>query len=170
MFSESKIVEALNYFYYNYTVTYFIPFTPGGMEKIRAEKETLFAKRKEAVENLRIAREMGDLSENAAYKVARGELSAIDFRLRRLNYLIKVGRISTAPTTGKIGIGSKITIVQDKKMLEFEIVGSFESDPAKGRISHISPLGKKLMGKVKGDRITVSTPRGLTSYQVISVL
>ncbi len=73
----------------------FIPFTRSGMEKIKAEKETLFAKRKGAVENLRTAREMGDLSENAAYKVARGELSAIDGRLRRLNYLIKVGRIQT---------------------------------------------------------------------------
>lgn len=150
-------------------MTYIIPFTSGGMEKIKAEKEALFVKRKGAVENLKVAREMGDLSENAAYKVARAELSSIDSRLRHLSYLLKTGRIQTAPTTGKIGIGSKITVLQDNKNMRFEIVGSFESDPAKSRISHLSPLGKALMGKVSGDKITVSTPSGSTSYQVLSV-
>lgn len=147
----------------------FIPFTYAGMEKIKTEKETLMEKRKETVNNLRTAREMGDLSENAAYKVARSTLSSIDSRLRRLNYFIKAGKVQTAPTTGKIGIGSRIVISQGEKRLEFEIVGSFESDPAKGRISHVSPLGKALMGKVAGDKITVSTPTNSTSYQVLSV-
>lgn len=150
-------------------MTNFIPFTLNGMEKIKSEKESLFLKRKEAVENLRIAREMGDHSENAAYKAARAELSSIDSRLRHLSYLIRVGRIQTAPTTNIIGIGSNITILQKNKYLVFKIVGSFESDPVKGRISHISPLGKALMGKVSGDKITIATLNGSASYQILSV-
>lgn len=150
-------------------MTSFIPFTSEGMKKIKAEKETLLFKRKDKVENLRVAREMGDLSENAAYKVARMELSSLDSRLRYLSYLIKVGKVQTVPVTGKIGIGSKITVLQHKKNLAFEIVGSFESNPAKGSISHLSPLGKALMGKEEGNEITVTTPAGSVSYKILSV-
>lgn len=147
----------------------YILFTPEGLEKIKAEKETLTAKRIEAVQNLRTAREMGDLSENAAYKVARSELSSIDGRIKHLTYLIKAGRIPNAPITGKIGVGSRITVSQNDKIHEFKIVGSFESDPSTGKISHVSPLGKSLMGKVAGDKITISTPGGSSSYQVLTV-
>lgn len=147
----------------------YILFTLEGLEKIKAEKETLTAKRPEAVQNLRTAREMGDLSENAAYKVARSELSSIDGRIRHLTYLIKAGRVPNAPVTGKIGIGSLITVSQNGNKLDFEIVGSFESDPAKGKISHVSPLGKALMGKEAGNKITIATPGGSSSYQVLTV-
>jgi len=150
-------------------MTSIIPFTADGMEKIKVEKETLLLKRKDKVDSLRIAREMGDLSENAAYKVARMELSSLDSRVRYLSYLIRAGKVQSAPIIGKIGIGSKITILQDKKNLVFEIVGSFESNPAKGKISHLSPLGKALMGKAAEDKITVNTPGGSISYKIISV-
>ncbi|OGG03393.1 hypothetical protein A2W14_07500 [Candidatus Gottesmanbacteria bacterium RBG_16_37_8] len=150
-------------------MTSIIPFTADGMEKIKAEKETLLLKRKDKVDSLRIAREMGDLSENAAYKIARMELSSLDSRVRYLSYLIRAGKVQTSPIIGKIGIGSKITILQDNKNLAFEIVGSFESNPAKGKISHLSPLGKALMGKAAEDKITVSTPGGSNSYKIISV-
>lgn len=62
-------------------MTRFISFTASGFQKIKEEKENILLKRKTAVDNLRTAREMGDLSENAAYKVARGQLSAIDSRI-----------------------------------------------------------------------------------------
>lgn len=147
----------------------FIPFTYRGLEKVKEEKEALLVKRKPAVENLRIAREMGDLSENGAYKAARAELSSIDSRLRHLTNLLRLGRVQSQPTAGTIGIGSKVKLFDGKKYVEFEIVGSFESDPTLGRISHVSPLGKSLMGKGNGDKVTIQTPNGVTSYQIISV-
>jgi len=153
----------------NLIMTRFISFTHLGFQKIKEEKENILIKRKTAVENLRTAREMGDLSENAAYKVARGQLSAIDSRIRHLDYLVRCGRVETAPQTGEIGIGSKVELLGNEKEMKFEIVGSFESNPAAGKISHISPLGKELMGKKAGDNITVHSPNGTVSYQVMSV-
>lgn len=147
-----------------------ISFTSWGFEKIKKERESLLLKRKSAVENLRTAREMGDLSENAAYKVARAELSSIDSRIRHLTKLILFGRVESAPSNGEIGIGSKITLMQGKTELEYEIVGSFESDPHLDKISHISPLGKALMGKKSGDKVTLSTLSGTVSYQVTEVI
>lgn len=147
----------------------FISFTASGFQKITEEKENILLKRKTAVDNLRTAREMGDLSENAAYKVARGQLSAIDSRIRHLDYLIRCGRVETAPQTGEIGIGSKAVLSLERKQLEFEIVGSFESDPSLGKISYISPLGKELIGKSAGDKITVVTPNGAVLYEVVRV-
>lgn len=150
-------------------MTRFISFTASGLQKIKEEKEEIQTKRKTAVENLRTAREMGDLSENAAYKVARGQLSAIDSRIRHLNYLCLYGRIETAPQTGIIGIGSNVELLRNDKKLVFEMVGSFESNPATGKISHISPLGKELIGKKAGDKITVTAPNGSISYLVMRV-
>lgn len=147
-----------------------IPFTPKGLENIKSEREKLLVKRKPAVENLRIAREMGDLSENGAYKAARAELSSIDSRLRHLSKLIRFGRVENTPTSGEVGIGSKVTLIQNGKQMAFEIVGSFESDPSLGKISHISPLGKALMGRKPGDKVTLSTPNGSSSYQVSGVI
>lgn len=150
-------------------MTKFISFTAEGLENIKKEKELLLVKRKSAVENLRTAREMGDLSENGAYKAARAELSSIDSRIRHLNYLLHVGRVENTPNTGEIGIGSKIILTQGNKQFEYELVGSFESDPSEGKISDMSPLGKVLMGKTPGAKVTLSTPSGISSYQVSSV-
>lgn len=150
-------------------MTRFISFTSSGFQKIKDEKESILIKRKTAVENLRTAREMGDLSENAAYKVARGQLSGIDSRIRHLDYLVRCGRVEQAPQTGVIGIGSKVALLQKGKQLKFEIVGSFESNPALYKISHVSPLGKALYGKKAGDKVRVSTPNGKVSYQVMNV-
>jgi transcription elongation factor GreA len=147
----------------------FIVFTQGGFDKIQHEKEALLEKRKVAVLELKNAREMGDLSENAAYKVARATLSSIDSRLRHLSKLIRYGRIAKAPNTGKIGIGSKVLLVSNGKNIEYEIVGSYESNPTKGTISHVSPLGRVLMGKEAGEAVHVVTPNGDVTYEVINV-
>ncbi len=150
-------------------MTRFISFTASGFQKIKDEKEEIQVKRKSAVESLRTAREMGDLSENAAYKVARGQLSSIDSRIRHLDFLLRSGRVETPPQTGGIGIGSKIELLGNDRKLAFELVGSFESNPLAGKISHISPIGKELIGKKAGDKITVVTPNGPVSYIVKSV-
>lgn len=151
-------------------MTKYIAFTPVGFERIIAEKDALTEKRPEAVENLRTAREMGDLSENGAYKAARAELSFIDSRLRHLSKLIRFGRVENTPTSGDVGIGSKVTLIQNGKQMTFEIVGSFESDPSLGKISHISPLGKALMGRKPRDKVILSTPNGFSSYQISGVI
>ena len=140
-----------------------------GLKKIKSERDIIIKKRKETVESLRTAREMGDLSENAAYHVARQKLSATDSRIRHLTYLIRSAKIINTPSADIVGIGSKVGLYDGKKRSNFEIVGTFEANPHEARISHISPLGKALMGKRLKDKVTITTPGGVTTYQVLSI-
>ena len=119
--------------------------------------------------NLRTAREMGDLSENAAYKVARQELSAIDARLRRLEYIIRLSTVVSNKGGDTVGFGNKVRIKGVEGEMEYCLVGGYESDPSKGKISHHSPIGQALLGKRAGDKISVTTPKGIVSYEIIAV-
>lgn len=146
------------------------PITAAGLASFKEEKIQLLEKRKSAVVNLRTAREMGDLSENAAYKVARQELSGIDSRLRYLEKIIRLSRIVESNSKDQIGIGNRVKLNGETGDMEYTIVGGFESDPARAKISHISPIGKALIGKKQGDEIKVNTPLGVKSYRVSAIL
>lgn len=145
-----------------------IYFTNQGIEKIKREYKELILKRKDAVSTLKRAREMGDLSENGLYKAAKFELGNIDRTLRRLSHFINKGIIATTPK-GKIGIGSKVTLLEKKDKKEFSIVGDFEANPSENKISHISPLGKALLNKKAGETIEIKTPGGKRNYEVIKI-
>ncbi len=145
-----------------------IYFTNQGIEKIKREYKELILKRKGAVSTLKRAREMGDLSENGLYKAARFELGNIDRTLRRLTHFINKGIIATIPK-GKIGIGSKVTLLEKKDKKEFSIVGDFEANPSENKISHISPLGKGLLNKKVGVTIEIKTPGGKKTYEVVKI-
>lgn len=148
----------------------YITFTPKGLEEVKKEREQLLAARPQAVENLRTAREMGDLSENGAYHAARARLSQIDRRIRHLNYLIRFANVEEGKTEGFVGINSTVIVSIGDTTVEYQIVGSFESDPSKQKISFQSPIGKALMGKRAGDTVSITVPNGNTvRYKVISV-
>jgi len=146
-----------------------IPFTKEGYQNVLDEKAKLLAARPEAVEHLRKAREMGDLSENGYYKASRAKLSEIDGRLRRLERLVRLGRVVEATFGGTVGFGNVVIISDGTKNFEYTVVGGYESDPAKKTVSHISPLGKALFGKSVGDDITVVAPSGIKRYTIQSV-
>lgn len=146
-----------------------ILFTKHGYQHILEEKAKLLSERPEAVEHLRKSREMGDLSENGYYKASRARLSFLDSRLRRVDRLIKLGVIVESTGSNNTEIGSRVTITNDNKQQEFTIVGGYESDPSKKTISHLSPLGKALMGKQIGDVVMVHAPSGPKSYTILSV-
>jgi len=129
----------------------------------------LLEKRPYKVENLKVAREMGDLSENAAYKVARMELSAIDSRLRYLQKLILTAKITEVSKTGRAGIGSSVRYKNDNREGVYQIVGSVESDPSQNKISHLSPIGHAFMGKKSGDKVMIRTPQGQAEYDILSI-
>jgi transcription elongation factor GreA len=146
-----------------------ILFTQEGYDDVLAEKRSLLAERPDAVEQLRKAREMGDLSENGYYKAARARLSSIDARLRRLERLVRLGKVVANVPTGTVGFGSKVMLESSRGSQEFTIVGGYESDPGKGTISHISPLGKLLMGRKAGDVVTLHAPKGDMAYTIASI-
>jgi transcription elongation factor GreA len=143
-------------------------FTKQGLEKVKKEHLELIEKRKGAVATLKRAREMGDLSENGLYKAAKFELGDIDRTLRRLSHFINNGVIAVKPK-GKIGIGSKVTVIEERKKKEFKIVGDFEANPTENKISANSPLGKALMDMEKGHAVEIKTPGGKKSYKILTV-
>ena len=147
----------------------YIPITPEGLATFKEEKIQLFVKRKTAVVNLRTAREMGDLSENAAYHVARRELSSIDSRLRHLEYIIRVAKVVEKTDSDAVDIGSNVKLQGNNMTVEYLLVGGYESDPAQGKISHHSPIGRAIIGRKTGDDITVNTPKGLVTYRIVEV-
>lgn len=143
-------------------------FTKQGLEKVKKDRGELIEKRKDAVSTLKRAREMGDLSENGLYKAAKFELGNIDRALRRLTHFINKGIIASKPK-GKIGIGSKVIVIEGEKKKEFQIVGDFEANPTENKISLNSPLGKALMDMKESETFEIETPAGKRSYKILKV-
>ncbi|OGK23611.1 hypothetical protein A3D76_01375 [Candidatus Roizmanbacteria bacterium RIFCSPHIGHO2_02_FULL_37_9b] len=147
-----------------------IPYTREGLSRLYSEYELLEKKRKPALEDLKSAREKGDLSENSAYRAARFKLSSIDNRLRSVKSLIDKAYIIENKNIEFVDIGTYVTITDDKNISQtFRIVNTFESDISKGQISYYSPLGKELMGKKINDKVSVTTPSGIKNYLIKSI-
>ena len=144
-------------------------FTKSGFTKIKLELESLQKRRPGVVDELQRARELGDLSENGAYKAARHELSTIDRRIRRIERQLEKAQILIPKTDGTIGVGNTVILKSDNQEFTYEIVGDFEADPGKKKISSNSPLGKNLMGKKAGEKIKVETPTSSIKYIILSV-
>lgn len=128
--------------------------------------------RPRAVEDLTRAREMGDLSENAAYSEAKGRLMGIDRRILELKDRLKNAVvIERGPDDeGRARIGATVTVRVNGKEKSYDITGAQETDPSSGRISHHSPLGAALMGKKAGDTVTVKAATGKeVEYEIIRV-
>lgn len=142
------------------------PFTKKGYEDFVKEQKELKIKRVEAVANLKTAREMGDLSENAAYKVARSKLSSVDRRLRFLNKILDNAYIIETKFDGTVGIGCFVTVETILGNQTYQIVNSHESDIVNGKISYYSPVGKALMGKKVNDVVEIITPNGRVIYKI----
>ena len=146
-----------------------INLTPGGLTEKQNELHILQTERIDAIKELQRAREMGDLSENAAYKVARSRLSRIDGRIRFLEKILKRVKVVTKRTDGRIGLGSKVTIDDSTNIKEITLVDSYESDFMQGKISGYSPIGRVLMRKKVGDVVEVSTIKGVIKYTITYV-
>jgi transcription elongation factor GreA len=143
-----------------------IPVTEAYYEKVKAKEGKLTEYRKEVLVRLQAAREMGDLSENGAYKAARFELSDTDRELRRLRFLLRFGRVTKATYNGTVDFGSIVTITSGQMRRTFSIVSNYESDPKENKVSPKSPLGKALMGKRVGDTVKVQAPAGEMEYRI----
>lgn len=144
-------------------------FTKDGYEKLEKEQEALLIKRKDVIETLKKAREMGDLSENGLYKTAKFELGDTDRKLRRAKIMLKQATIVTKSTSGTVGIGSTIVLLVGDKEDTYTIVGDFEADPGNKKVSQNSPIGRALMGRKVGDTISFSAPSGNVAYTLLKI-
>ncbi len=146
-----------------------IRFTKEGFENLQKELEELRASRPNAVEHLKKSRELGDLSENGYYKASRAKLSFIDGRISRISYNLKIGIIADDSKRVGIGIGSSVTLKNDKREMTYHIVGDLEADPMNGKLSLVSPIGRAIEGKKEGDDIIIETPSGSVAYTIKKV-
>jgi transcription elongation factor GreA len=141
-----------------------------GFAKLRGELENLKTKeRLKIAERLEYAKGLGDLSENAEFDAAKEDQMLNEMRIRELEDLLSRASIipknHTAATT--VQLGSNIVISSGKgKEDKYTIVGTEEANPMLGLISHESPLGKAFLGRKKGDKVKVVTPRGETEYVI----
>lgn len=145
--------------------------TPEGLEELNRElKELIDVKRPEVVQKISIARDMGDLSENAAYVSARDDQAFIEGRIAELEDILKNAVVSTSTGfKGVVNVGCKIRVHVDGVEEEFCMVGGPEADPKEKKISHESPLGRALMGKKIGDKVEIDAPMGKLVYTILSV-
>jgi transcription elongation factor GreA len=127
-------------------------------------------KRKEIAEQLEFAKSLGDLSENAEYHEAREVQAITEDRISKLENVLKNAQIVSHKKGGVIEVGSTVVVKKDKEKKELHLVGSEEADTAQGKISHLSPVGKLMMGKKKGDEFIFKTPAGdEVKYKIVSV-
>jgi transcription elongation factor GreA len=145
--------------------------SPAGLEKLRAElAELTTVQRPEVIHRVRAARELGDLRENADYESARKEQSFIEGRIATLDGMIRHAVIIEEPASGgAVALGSTIVVEAGGEAETYTVVGSTEADPASGRISNTSPLGRALLGHRAGDEVIVHTPGGPVAYRVLEV-
>src|SRR5499425_3530316 len=139
------------------------PMTRSGYDKLAAELDRLKRVDRHAITKaIAEARAHGDLSENAEYHAAREKQSFIEGRIAELEGKVGGAEVIDPPTSGdRITFGSTVLLEDENgKEIRYQIVGSDEAEPAKGRISVLAPLARTLIGKRVGDRVTAKLPAG----------
>ncbi len=142
-----------------------------GLKKLREElADMVTVKRVEVAQRIHDAKEHGDLSENAEYEDAKNEQAFVEGRIQTLEVLIKNATlIDEHHSTDFVQIGSTVKVKTDEGTETYTIVGSAEADPAQGKISNESPVGRSLLGKKKGEKIVVKVPAGDDTYTIVTI-
>jgi transcription elongation factor GreA len=151
-----------------------IPFTIFGLDKIKSELIKLKKEDRPAIiKAISVAREHGDLKENAEYHAAKDKQSFTEGRISELEDVTsRANIIDLSKLTGKtVTFGTKVKIIDEETDQEtiYKIVGPYEADLDAGLISIASPIAKALIGKELGSSVEVSTPRGTKNYEILSI-
>jgi transcription elongation factor GreA len=148
--------------------------TPEGLEKLQKELAYLTdVRRREVADRIRQAREFGDISENSEYDDAKNEQGLLERRIGELQRRVRNVRVvdPSEAADDAVDLGTTVTlrVVGKGQERKFQIVGANESDPTSGKLSHASPVGRAVLKKKVGEKVTVSTPRGATEYEIVNV-
>lgn len=149
-----------------------VHLTQGGLDRLKKRLSELKAALPALIEEASQAAAQGDRSDNDAYKQSKGllrrthrQIWSIEDQLKRV-IIITSGRNAG----GTVQIGSRVMLGDaGKENSIFEIVGSHETNPGRGRISYASPLGKMLLGRTEGDTVNVQTPNGTHVYKILTI-
>jgi transcription elongation factor GreA len=139
--------------------------TPEGYKKLKEEIRYLSTeRRREVADRIRIAREVGDITENAEYDHAKNEQAMLEARIAQLEEKLRNATVIDEKQieAGVVSIGSRVHVKDQKsgQSVAYQIVGSAEANPAENKLSNESPVGSALMGRKRGDVVSVAVPRG----------
>jgi transcription elongation factor GreA len=149
--------------------------TPEGYKKLKAEIEQLSTeRRREVAERIRVARQFGDIAENAEYDDAKNDQMLLEHRIARLEEQLRNARVIEKKeiSSDVVSVGSKVRLrdVDAKQTMEYRIVGSAEANPSENKLSNESPVGKAIIGHKKGETVDVTTPRGARlKYKILEI-
>ncbi|MDD4509107.1 MAG: transcription elongation factor GreA [Eubacteriaceae bacterium] len=148
--------------------------TQAGLDKLKAELEELkTVTRYEVAERIKAAREYGDLSENAEYDEAKSEQGFVEGKINELEAKIKKVKVvaDSDVRTDTVGVGSfvKVHDLEFDEVIEYQIVGSAESDIKNQKLSNESPVGKGLIGSKVGQTVEIEIPSGSAKYEVLDI-
>src|SRR3954447_25242544 len=149
-------------------------FPPEGLEKLtRGLRFLRTDNRREAADRIRIAREFGEIAENAEYDDAKNEQAMLEHKIAQLEERLLNARVISKRDIdlSVVSIGAKVKLrdVDAKRTDEYFIVGSAEANPAELKLSNESPVGKAIIGKKKGETVEVPTPRGSPKYKILEI-
>ncbi len=145
--------------------------TETGLKKIKNElEERKISLRQEIAQAIKEAKEQGDLSENAEYAEAKKQQAENESRISELEFMLKNSEVVKYDKNASgIQLGSQVRVKDGDVEMEFEIVGSNESNPNEMKISNESPMGKSFIGRSVGDKVDVVTPMGKVRYEILEV-
>jgi transcription elongation factor GreA len=148
--------------------------TKDGMDKLQEEVRYLRnVRRKEVAKAIAEAREKGDLSENAEYHAAKEEQSHLEAKIVEMENKLANARVmdETKIDISKAGLLCKVEVLNTKmnKAMTFTLVSEAEANLKEGKLSILSPIGKALFGKAKGDKVMAQTPAGAVEFQITNI-
>jgi transcription elongation factor GreA len=148
--------------------------TPEGYEKLKQEIDYLQTeKRREVAERIRVAREFGDIAENAEYDDAKNEQAMLEHRIAQLEERLLSARVITKKEISKdtVSVGATVRLkdMATNKSVEYHIVGSAEANPSENKLSNESPVGKAILGHKKGEVVEVAAPRGALKFKILEI-
>jgi transcription elongation factor GreA len=148
-----------------------IPITAAGRQALEEElAELVKVKRPAVVALISHTREQGDLRENAGYHQAREDQSRIEGRINEIEETLRRAVTIDVPRNAKVvELGCTVTVLDEFGESTLQLVGPTETDPASGRISAGSPVGKALLGHQAGDRVRLNTPGGAREIEILTV-
>ncbi|MGZ4314889.1 MAG: transcription elongation factor GreA [Gaiellaceae bacterium] len=148
--------------------------TPEGYERLKDEIEYLSTtKRREVADRIRIAREFGDIAENAEYDDAKNEQAMLEHRIATLEERLRDARVieEHEVRSDAVSIGTRVRLrdIEANRTVEYHIVGSAEANPAENRLSNESPVGRAILGRKKGETVEVTAPRGTLKFKILEI-
>ncbi len=147
-------------------------YTQQGYQELLDELQYLKLEKREKIKNdIAVARSFGDLSENSEYDEARNEQAKNEARIKELEELVENAVIldESSIDTSVVSLGSNVKVEGAMGVVNYDLVGSNESNPMEGKISDQSPIGAALIGKRAGDEVSIVTPGGVIEMKVLEV-